>query len=626
MQYLKVDNLSKRYGEKLLFEELSFVINKDEKVALIAANGTGKSSMIKALCGMEAADGGIIDFHKDIRVDFLMQEPNLNPELSILENILFSDNPATKAILDYENALLDEENFNALSNAMQKMDATNAWDYEARIKEILFKLKIFEYNKKTGVLSGGEKKRVALAKILVNEPDFLILDEPTNHLDLDMIEWLEIFLTKLKVTLLMVTHDRYFLENICNKIIELENGKIYNYSGNYSDYIVAKEARVENEKSSVLKAKNLMRTEIEWMRRSPKARGTKSKSRISSFYELEDKAKKRVEQKAIEFDVEPTRLGSKIVELHNISKSYEERTLFEKFNYKFQRFDKVGIIGVNGSGKSTFLKIMTGKLQSDTGKVVIGETIKFGLYNQEGLDLKEEKRLIEVVREKGEFIPTSGGGKITAAQLLEKFLFPRSQHFVYVSKLSGGERRRLYLLTVLIENPNFLILDEPTNDLDIITLQVLETFLAEYKGCLLIVSHDRYFMDKLVEHVFVFNENGTISDFPGNYTQYRNKLLEEKEQKKEISNKNTKKKKEEHSSVKKPQEKGSTISYEERKTFNKLEKEIEKLEVKKANIHTKMAEISTDYEKIAELQKEIRTLEEKIDEKSMLWMELGEKI
>lgn len=626
MQYLRVDNLSKRYGEKLLFENLSFVINKDEKVALIAANGTGKSSMIRALCGIEPADGGKIDFHKDIRVDFLQQEPDINPDLSILENILFSDNPATKAILKYEKALLNTEDINAMTDAMQKMDATNAWDYEARVKEILFKLKIFDFNKIAGVLSGGEKKRVALAKILVNEPDFLILDEPTNHLDLDMIEWLEVFLTKLRVTILMVTHDRYFLENICDKIIELENGQIYNYSGNYTDYVIAKEARVENEKSSVLKAKNLMRTELEWMRRSPKARGTKSKSRISSFYELEDKAKKRVEQKAIEFDIAPSRLGSKIVELHNISKSYGERTLFENFSYKFQRFDKVGIVGVNGSGKSTFLKIMTGKMESDTGKVVIGETIKFGLYNQDGLDISGEKRLIEVVREKGEYIPTSGGGKITAAQLLEKFLFPRSQHFVHVSKLSGGERRRLYLLTVLIENPNFLILDEPTNDLDIITLQVLETFLSEYKGCLLIVSHDRYFMDKLVEHVFVFNEDASISDFPGNYTQYRNKMLEEKELAAE-EKQNAKQEATQKAKALVAEEKPTaTISYEDRKLFNKLEKEIEKLETKKKAIHAKMAEISTDYEKIAELQKEIKTLEEKIDEKSMLWMELGEKM
>lgn len=622
MQYLKVDNLSKRYGEKLLFENLSFVINKDEKVALIAANGTGKSSMIRALCGIETADSGVIDFHKDIRVDFLQQEPDINPDLSILENILFSDNPATKAILKYEKALVNTEDLNALNDALQKMDSTNAWDYEARIKEILFKLKIFDFNKIAGVLSGGEKKRVALAKILVNEPDFLILDEPTNHLDLDMIEWLEVFLTKLRVTLLMVTHDRYFLENICDKIIELENGQIYNYSGNYTDYVIAKEARVENEQSSVMKAKNLMRTELEWMRRSPKARGTKSKSRISSFYELEDKAKKRIEQKEIEFDIAPARLGSKIVELHNISKSYGDRTLFEKFDYKFQRFDKVGIVGVNGSGKSTFLKIMTGKLESDTGKVVIGETIKFGLYNQEGLDMQEDKRLIEVVREKGEYIPTSGGGKITAAQLLEKFLFPKSQHFVYVSKLSGGERRRLYLLTVLIENPNFLILDEPTNDLDIITLQVLETFLSEYKGCLLIVSHDRYFMDKLVEHVFVFNDDTSISDFPGNYTEYRNKMEELKEEEQAKTKKKPEKKVEE----KVVEKKEPTISYEERKTFNRLEKEIEKLETKKKEIHSKMAEISTDYEKIAELQKEIRNLEEAIDEKSMLWMELGEKM
>ncbi len=612
MQYLNVKNLSKRYGEKLLFENLAFVINKDEKVALIAANGTGKSSMIKALCNIEPADGGTIDFHKDIRVDFLQQEPDFDNNLSIIESILYAENPATKAILAYEKALLETENPNALEKALKAMDISNAWDYENRIKQILSKLKITDFNKNVAVLSGGEKKRIALARILVNQPDFLILDEPTNHLDLDMIEWLEAFLKKMRVTILMVTHDRYFLENICSKIIELENGQLYNYSGNYSKYLESKESRIESEKSSVLKAKNLMRTEIEWMRRSPKARGTKSKSRVSSFYELEKKAKKKVEQKAIEFDIQPTRLGSKIVELHNISKSFGERTLFKNFNYKFQRFDKVGLVGMNGSGKSTFLKIMTGKLQSDTGKVVVGETIKFGLYNQEGILLKEDKRLIEVVREKGEFIPTNGGGKITAAQLLERFLFPRSQHFVYVSKLSGGEKRRLYLLTVLIENPNFLILDEPTNDLDILTLQVLESFLAEFSGCLLIVSHDRYFMDKLVEHVFVFNENGEIDDFPGNYTQLRNKLLEEKENKEKEVKVETKEKV------------ASKLTYEERKTFNRLEKEIDKLETKRKQIHSEMAECSTNFEKIADLNKQLALLDEKIEDKTLLWMELGE--
>lgn len=616
MQYLKVNDLSKRYGDKLLFENLSFVINKDEKVALIAANGTGKSSMIKALCGIETADSGDIHFHKDIRTDFLQQEPDLDNSLSIIENILYSNNPATKAILAYERSLENPEDTKAFDKAMALMDSTNAWDYETRIKQILFKLKITDFNKNVKILSGGEKKRVALARILVNEPDFLILDEPTNHLDLDMIEWLEEFLLKMRVTLLMVTHDRYFLENICNKIIELEDGQLYNYSGNYSQYLEAKDSRVASEKATVSKAKNLMRTEIEWMRRSPKARGTKSKSRVSSFYDLEKKAKKKIDKKEIEFDISPSRLGSKIVEIHNISKTYGDRTLFEGFDYKFQRFDKVGIVGVNGSGKSTFLKIMTGQMESDTGKVVIGETIKFGLYNQEGLDLKEDKRLIEVVREKGEFIPTNGGGKITAAQLLERFLFPRSQHFVYISKLSGGERRRLYLLTVLIENPNFLILDEPTNDLDIITLQVLESFLAEFSGCLVIVSHDRYFMDKLVDHVFVFDESGSISDFPGNYTQYRNSLLDAEDEKAE---------KKAAKKVVVEEKPAPTISYEERKVFNRLEKEIDKLETKKKELHAEMANCSTDFEKIADLNKQLSEIDEKVDEKTILWMKLGEK-
>jgi len=623
MQFLTVKDISKRYGEKLLFENISFIINEGEKVALVAANGTGKSSLIRALANIEPADSGQIDFDKNIRVDFLMQEPELHDELTVLENVLFANNPATKAILEYEKCLEDTEKQNDLQDALGQMDATNAWDYENRVKQVLAKLKVVDLHKKVGLLSGGEKKRVALVKILVNEPDFLILDEPTNHLDLDMIEWLEEFLTQARITLFMITHDRYFLENVCNKIIELENGLLYNYTGNYSDYVEKKQARHENEAASIDKAQNLMRKELEWMRRMPKARTTKSKARIDSFYDLKKQASAQFEQKEVALEINPERLGSKIVELHNIGKSFEEKILFKKFDYKFQRFDKIGIIGPNGSGKSTFIKVMTGELEPDSGKVVIGETIKFGIYSQSGMKLKPGMKVIDVVREKGEYIPLKGGGKITAGQLLERFLFPRYMHHVHVEKLSGGEKRRLYLLTVLIENPNFLILDEPTNDLDILTLNVLEDFLIDFPGCLLIVSHDRYFMDKLVNHVFVFGNEGEIADFPGNYTQYRNEVLDEKkaEKERELAVKNAKKSPETLSPKKENERK---LTFEERKTFNRLEKEIEKLEAQKIPLQEKMANSSADFELLAKLTKELKELNEKIDEKSLEWLDLSE--
>ena len=534
MQYLQGKNLSKRYGDKLLFSDISFIINQGEKVALVAANGTGKSSLIRALAGIEPVDSGEIQFAKNIRVDFLMQEPELNLDLSVIENVLFADNPATKAIIAYEDCVENPGNEEALNKAMNAMDASQAWDYEAKVKQILSRLNCPENNRKVALLSGGEQKRVALAKALINEPDFLVLDEPTNHLDLEMIEWLEQYLTQTNLTLFMVTHDRYFLENVCTRILEIDHPPegmdgfhLYNYTGNYSDYVTKKELRRENEAASVSRAQNLMRTEKEWMSRMPKARTTKSKSRIDSFFELKKQATASRSAEEVELQINPTRLGSKILELHNVSKSFGDKMLFEKFDYKFQRFDKVGIIGPNGSGKSTFIKTITGELETDTGKVVIGDTIKFGVYSQSGMNLKEGMKVIDVVRDIGEYIPLKSGGKLTAGQLLERFLFPREMQYVHVSKLSGGEKRRLYLLTVLMENPNFLILDEPTNDLDIMTLNILEDFLMDFPGCLIVVSHDRYFMDKLVEHCFVFGNEGEIQDFPGNYSHYRLRMEEE---------------------------------------------------------------------------------------------------
>ena len=619
MQYIQVDSVSKRYGEKLLFENISFLVNKGDKVALIAANGTGKSSLVRALAGIEKQDSGSIHFTRDIRVEYLLQEPAIDSSMSILENVLFTDNLASKAIINYEKALSHPGEEEAMNRAIAQMDAAHAWDYETRVKQLLFKLDIKDFNQNAAHLSGGEKKRVALAKVLVNEPDFLILDEPTNHLDLEMIEWLEEWLIQSKITLFLITHDRYFLERVCTRIIEIENGKLYNYSGNYSDYLEKKEAREINEAANVAKAKNLMRTELEWMRRMPKARGTKSKARIESFYELKKQATKRIDKEEVELQINPERLGSKILELHKISKSFGDKVLFKDVEYKFKRFDKVGIIGVNGSGKSTFLKVLTGKIEPDKGKVVIGETIKFGIYSQDGMALKEGMKVIDVVREFGEYIPLKGGSKITASQLLERFLFPSYMHYVHVDRLSGGEKRRLYLLTVLIQNPNFLILDEPTNDLDLMTLNVLEDFLLDFPGCLLIVSHDRYFMDKLVDHVFVFEENGAIADFPGSYSFYREKQ-EETAYEKSVEKASK--------VVKDPnnmQSDDNKLSHEERKQYNRLEKEIEKLEAKKVTLHERMAVVVNDFEELNQLNKELKEIEVLIDDKTMEWLDLAER-
>ena len=619
MQYLQVDSVSKRYCEKLLFENISFLVNKGDKVALIAANGTGKSSLVRALAGIEKQDSGSIHFTRDIRVEYLLQEPAIDSSMSILENVLFTDNLASKAIINYEKALSHPGEEEAMNRAIAQMDAAHAWDYETRVKQLLFKLDIKDFNQNAAHLSGGEKKRVALAKVLVNEPDFLILDEPTNHLDLEMIEWLEEWLIQSKITLFLITHDRYFLERVCTRIIEIENGKLYNYSGNYSDYLEKKEAREINEAANVAKAKNLMRTELEWMRRMPKARGTKSKARIESFYELKKQATKRIDKEEVELQINPERLGSKILELHKISKSFGDKVLFKDVEYKFKRFDKVGIIGVNGSGKSTFLKVLTGKIEPDKGKVVIGETIKFGIYSQDGMALKEGMKVIDVVREFGEYIPLKGGSKITASQLLERFLFPSYMHYVHVDRLSGGEKRRLYLLTVLIQNPNFLILDEPTNDLDLMTLNVLEDFLLDFPGCLLIVSHDRYFMDKLVDHVFVFEENGAIADFPGSYSFYREK------QEETVYEKSVEKASKVVKDQNNTQSEDNKLSHEERKRYNRLEKEIEKLEVKKVTLHERMAVVVNDFEELNQLNKELKEIEVLIDDKTMEWLDLAER-
>jgi len=504
----------------MLFEGLSFGINKDQKIGFVAKNGTGKTTLLKIISGDETADSGNIIVRKDIKISYLSQKEVLNEELTIEESIFDSDNATLKVIEQYEKALKNPDDADAYQKAFDLMEQMNAWDFETQYKQILFKLKLNELDKKVGALSGGQKKRLALAIILLDQPDLLILDEPTNHLDLEMIEWLEQYLKKANTTLFMVTHDRYFLDRVCNDILELDHGEIFRYKGNYSYFLEKKEERITAEQSTVSKAKNLFKKELDWMRRQPKARTTKSKSRIDDFHAIKEVAHQRRKDHQVQLEIQMERLGSKVVELHHISKTFDDNLLINKFDYVFKRGERIGIIGKNGTGKSTFVNMLTGGLSPDSGKVVIGETIKFGYYSQGGIQIKEGQKVIEVIKEYGEYIPLAKGKAISAGQLLERFLFDRKKQYDFVEKLSGGELKRLFLCTVLIQNPNFLILDEPTNDLDIVTLQVLENFLLDFPGNLIVISHDRYFMDRIVDHLFIFEGKGVITGFPGNYSDY----------------------------------------------------------------------------------------------------------
>lgn len=617
MNYLSVENISKAYGERVLFEDLSFGINKDQKIAFVAKNGTGKTSILKIITGEDTPDSGQVIMRKEIKMAFLSQEPKLNPELTIEESIFASDNMVLKVIEQYEKALENPEDEEAFQKAFDKMDLHNAWDFETQYKQILFKLKLEDLKLKVKNLSGGQKKRLALAIILLNKPDLLILDEPTNHLDLEMIEWLENYFAKEPITLFMVTHDRYFLERVCNEIIELDNGKLYQYKGNYSYYLTKKEERIAAENASIDKAKNLYVKELDWMRRQPKARTTKSKSRQDDFYIIKEKAHSRRKEHQIELEINMERMGSKIVEMHKVSKKFNDKVILNGFDYTFNRGERIGIIGKNGTGKSTFLNILTQSIQPDSGKVVIGDTVKIGYYTQSGINPKPEQKVIDIIKEFGEYIPLTKGRSISAAQLLERFLFDRKKQHDYVEKLSGGELKRLYLCTVLIQNPNFLILDEPTNDLDIVTLNVLENFLLDYPGCLIVVSHDRYFMDKIVDHLFVFRGNGEIEDFPGNYSDFRAYEDSVEPVKDDIPK--------EKSNWKEQQVKQG-LSFIEQKEFQKIEREIKDLEHQKKQIEQEFSdgkvaenEIET---KALELQKIIKTLEEKEER----WFELSAKM
>lgn len=621
MNYLSVENVAKSYGTRKLFEGVSFGLAEGEKAALVARNGSGKTTLLRLLSGAEAPDTGNVTFRKAIRVAFLSQEPDLDPQATILEAALAAENPMSRALIRYEKALENMENAEAYQKAFDEMDHLKAWDFEGQVKTVLGKLGLHEVKQEIGSLSGGQKKRVALARILISKPDLLILDEPTNHLDLDMIEWLETFLGQRGLTLLMVTHDRYFLESICDTILELDDGKLFRHPGNYSKFLERKAERKEVEATNVDKARNLMRKELEWIRRQPKARGTKSKARVDAFHELKKEAKKDLREDQLQLNIKMTRLGSKIIELHKLRKSYDEKLLLENFNYVFKKGEKIGIAGANGSGKSTLLRIITGLEEPSGGKVIIGDTVQFGFYTQQGLEVPEDKRVIDVVKDIAEYIPREGkGGDLSASQLLERFLFDGDKQYTYVSKLSGGERRRLFLCTVLMANPNFLILDEPTNDLDILTLNVLEDFLEEFPGCVLVVTHDRYFMDKICDHLFAFEGDGRIKDFPGNYSEYRADQLENDAQRKLRNESMVKTKPVEVNS----QKEKTKLTYAERLEFEALEGEIEALETQRSALAKQLEESATDAEKVLEISASLSEVQSDLEAKEMRWLELSE--
>ncbi|WP_047788026.1 ABC-F family ATP-binding cassette domain-containing protein [Tenacibaculum mesophilum] len=617
MNYLSVENIAKSYGEKVLFEDISFGINKDQKIAFVAKNGSGKTSILNIIAGKDTPDEGQVISRKGINIAYLAQDDDLNPDLTIEETIFSTENTILPIIQQYEKALQNPDDAEAYQKAFELMEQHNAWDFETQYKQILFKLKLDDLSQKVGNLSGGQKKRLSLAIILINKPDLLILDEPTNHLDLEMIEWLEAFFAKEKITLFMVTHDRYFLERVCNEIIELDNGKLYKYKGNYSYYLQNKEERMALEATNLSKAKSLFKKELDWMRRQPKARTTKSKSRIDDFFEIKKKAHQRRKEHEVQLEINMERLGSKIVELHKLKKNFGDKVILDGFDYVFKRGERIGIIGKNGTGKSSFLNILTGKIPVDAGKVIVGETVKFGYYTQKGIQIKEGQKVIEVIKEFGEEIPLTKGRRISAAQLLERFLFDRKKQHDFVEKLSGGEQKRLYLCAVLIQNPNFLILDEPTNDLDVVTLNVLESFLLDYPGNLMVVSHDRYFMDKIVDGLFVFKGNGEVENFPGNYSDYRayeSSLPPEPKEEKKVAEKQEK-----------IPQKGK-LSYNEKREFGQLEVDIEKLQKKKVKLEAQFTNGEIAMDDINEKSLELQEIIESLEEKEERWFELSMKL
>ncbi len=632
MNYLRAENLSKHYGDRTLFENITISVEEGQKTALIAKNGTGKTSLLNILAGKDSPDGGgSVIISKDITMAFLEQEPTMIDSFTVWETLFNGSNELLNAVAAYEAVLEEQEHdhsdasMNRLQEAMENMDRLNAWDYEARVKQILSKLNIHHTDQIVGTLSGGQRKRIALAGILIHNPDFIIMDEPTNHLDVEMIEWLEGYLKAQSVTLLIVTHDRYFLDNVCNEIIEIDNGQLYRYAGNYAYFVEKKADREFREEREIDKAKNLMRKELEWMRRQPKARGTKSKSRVDAFYDLKDKASKRIDNKQVELDIKMQRMGGKILELHKISKAFGNLKIVNDFSYLFKPGERIGIVGKNGVGKSTFLNMLLGLDIPDSGRISTGDTIVYGYYSQTGLEIKDDKRVIEVVKDIAEYIELNKGEKLTASQLLKRFLFDDKQQFTYVSKLSGGEKRRLFLLTILMKNPNFLVLDEPTNDLDIATLNVLEDFLEIFKGCIIVVTHDRYFMDKLADHLFVFEGEGVVRDFNGNYQDYLDELEEKRvETKIEKTIKNSSPEISPTHQLTTSQVDKRKPSYKEIREHELLGQEIELLENKRAELETKLSSGSNNHEDLINWGNELEQTKMALDEKGLRWLELSE--
>ena len=615
--FLQAENLSKRFGDQLLFEDISFTIFEHQKVAIIARNGAGKTTIMEILAGNDTPENGQITKTSGIRIGYLKQIPDLNENLTVFEAVFQSSDELVETIRNFEQAirLNHKEDINKYT---ELMESHHAWDFEVKVKQILTQLKIYDYDQLISELSGGQKKRVAMANVLINEPDLLMLDEPTNHLDLEMIEWLENYLEKTKITLFMVTHDRYFLDRVCNEILEMEGNTIYRHRGNYSYFLEKRNERIEMQIAGVDKAKNLLRTELEWSRRMPQARGHKAKYRMDRVDDLIVKASQNLGDNNIELSMNSSQIGNKILDLELISKSYGDLCLIKDFSYKFQRFEKVGIVGKNGTGKSTFLNIVTGNLQADSGKVEIGQTIRFGYYEQPGIEFNPGDKVIDAVNKIAEVINFEDGRKLTASQMLTTFLFPPDTQYSFIEKLSGGEKRRLYLCTILMTTPNFLILDEPTNDLDIMTLAVLEEYLRVFQGCVIIVSHDRYFMDKIVDHLFVFDGKGNIKDYPGSYTNWRNKQLEEEE----------KRKKEIKPDVKVPakpaKEKERKLTFNEKKELERLENDIEVLETEKALINEELNSGSLDSSQLQDKSTRYVAIIALLEEKEMRWLELSE--
>lgn len=617
MNYLQVENLAKSFGDKTLFQNLSFSIEKEEKVALIARNGTGKSSLLKIIAGIDTADSGNIVFRNGISVGYLEQDPSFASAKTVIQQVFQWDNPVIKTILDYE-AALRKNDLKMVESLVEKMDHLQAWDYEVKIKQILTKLDIGQFDQPVSELSGGQKKRLALAGVLIRQPDLVILDEPTNHLDLGMVEWLEEYLEKSCSTLLMVTHDRYFLDQVCNRIFELDNQKLYSYAGNYSYFLEKREERQELQSMEIEKARNLYRTELDWIRRMPKARGTKAKYRVESFKTVREKAFQKVDNSSVSIVFKPDRLGNKVVEIYNLSKKFDDKVILNDFSYLFKPYEKVGIVGNNGTGKTTLLNLIIGKVKADAGKIDMGETVNLGYFSQHGLEFDPGRRLIDVVREIADVVPMGEGKKISASQLLYHFMFPEEMHYNYIEKLSGGERRRLYLLTVLMRNPNFLVLDEPTNDLDIVTLNILEDFLLHFKGSVIVVSHDRYFMDKIVDHVFVFSGDGLIKDFPGTYSEYRNSdLFALKSPEKELRPEKAKQVKLKTVGEKK-------LSYKEKMEYDSIELKIQNLEQEKVEIESVLGSGTLNTSQIVEKSARHSQIQQELETLTNRWLELSE--